>query len=154
MRIASLVTVAVLAAAGTAQADTPKALTATAGNKADTVHHLSKAEIDARVNPLSGDLKRCYMAAASHVKGAGHLDVKLTVKRDGSLLAVDVATPGLPAQLARTIDGCVRSTVAHVTFPAKKATNTIVVPFFFQHTAAPNSGPQYSCWDPRGCRTR
>jgi hypothetical protein len=27
------------------------------------------------------------------------------------------------------------------------------VPFFYQHTAAPNAGPQLSCWDPKGCKT-
>jgi hypothetical protein len=146
--------VIVLATASAASADTPKALTATAGNKADAVHHLTKAEIDARVTPVSANIKRCYMTSTASVKGAGHLDVKLTVRRDGSLHAVDVATPGLPAQLARTVDGCVRRAVAGMTFPAKKAFNTVVVPFFFQHTDAPNSGPQHSCWDPKGCRTR
>lgn len=151
MRIA-LAATALLVAAGIAHADAPKALTATAGNKADTVHHLTKAEIDARVNPVSADIKRCYLSSAANVKGAGKLDVKLTVRRDGSLHAVEVATPGLPAQLAHTVDGCVRGAVASVTFPAKKAFNTIVVPFFFQHTAAPDSGPQHSCWDAKGCR--
>jgi hypothetical protein len=156
MRIALPALALVLAAAttGSATADTPKALTASAGGKPDAVHHLSKAEIDARVTPVSANIKRCYLGAAGEVKGAGHLDVKLTVHRNGSLHAIDVATPGLPAHAARSIDSCVRAAVANLQFPAKKAFNTIVVPFFFQHTAAPNSGPQESCWDARGCRTR
>ncbi|MCW5803678.1 MAG: hypothetical protein KIT31_14945 [Deltaproteobacteria bacterium] len=143
-----------LAVTGVAHADTPKALTVSAGGKPDTAHHLSKVEIDARVSSVSPELRRCYLASATDVKGAGHLEVKLTVQRSGALRAVEVATPGVPVQLARAIDGCVRAAVAGLQFPAKKATNTIVVPFFFQHTAAPNSGPQESCWDPRGCRTR
>jgi len=34
----------------------------------------------------------------------------------------------------------------------RKAQTIAVVPYFYQRTAAPNSGPQYSCWDPKGCR--
>ena len=36
----------------------------------------------------------------------------------------------------------------------RKTFTTATIPYFFQRTAAPNAGPQLSCWDPKGCRTR
>ena len=61
----------------------------------------------------------------------------------------------VPAELAvdtaRQVAACVRGVVAPLRFPTKKSFNTIVVPFYFQHTTAPGAGPQLSCWDARGC---
>jgi hypothetical protein len=45
----------------------------------------------------------------------------------------------------------VRHAVEAVTFPARRTYTTATVPYFFQRTAAPNAGPQESCWNERGC---
>jgi len=115
---------------------------------------LGVSEVNDVVKPLSADLERCYLDNAADVKGAGKLDVKLGIFRKGTIFSVDVATPGLPAKLAKKVEACVKKTVANakLTFPARKADTTIVIPFLFQKTNAPNSGPYESCWDPRGCR--
>lgn len=112
---------------------------------------LSVGEIDAQVKPVSAEIGRCYLDAAAHVRGAGKLVVQLEIHRTGSVDGVTVSTPGLPAKLARQIETCVRGAVEPLAFPARKRPTTAVVPYFFQHTAAPNSGPQLSCWNPKGC---
>ena len=115
---------------------------------------LGVSEVNDVVKPLSADLERCYLDNAADAKGAGKLDVKLGIFRKGTIFSVDVATPGLPAKLAKKVEACVKKTVANakLAFPARKADTTIVIPFLFQKTNAPNSGPYESCWDPRGCR--
>lgn len=155
MRIAPILVT--LMVAGTAHADVKqpvvqKAITASAAGKPDDAHTLSRTEIDARMKPLSAQLQRCYLEVASDVRGAGKLDVTLTVHRNGQLWSVETSLPGLSASTAKKVDACVKTVVAGTTFPTKKSFTTVVVPFLFQHTAAPNSGPQMSCWDPNGCR--
>ena len=44
-----------------------------------------------------------------------------------------------------------KALVSELTFPARRSPTTAVIPYFYQHTAAPNAGPQLSCWDPKGC---
>jgi hypothetical protein len=45
----------------------------------------------------------------------------------------------------------VRASLDTLRFPQRRAETTAVIPYFFQHTWAPNSGPQESCWSPKGC---
>jgi hypothetical protein len=91
------------------------------------------------------------MDRTAEVRGAGHLDLVLEVSRHGLLEKVEVKTPGLATKLNKGISDCVHSALYDVTFPTAKTWTTATVPYFFQHTAAPNSGPQLSCWDPNGC---
>jgi len=145
MNTTALALVATIAfAAGTAHADhiAPPA--------AEQPRTLARYEIDDVVKTVSSDLSRCYLDVAGDLKGAGHLDIKLGIFRKGTVYSVEVATPGVPAKLAKKIDTCVRATVANLKFPARKADTTVVIPYFFQKTAA-NAGPYESCWNPRGC---
>lgn len=138
MRLA-LAVLAVLAA--TAAADPkPRALTA--------------ADVSTQLAPFADQIEHCYLDRTADVRGAGQLEIVLTVTRHGSVESLDVKTPGLAVKLAKQIDGCIRETIQGVAFPARKTFTTATVPFFFQRTAAPNAGPQPSCWDPKGCRTR
>jgi len=115
---------------------------------------LSAEDVQATLKPVTVEIERCYMERTPDVRGAGRMELVLTVSRHGVLEHLDVKTPGLATKLAKDIDGCVRTTVATVAFPARKMFTTATVPYFFQRTAAPNSGPQLSCWDPKGCHNK
>ena len=160
MRISSsLVAVLLVASTGAAHAEQKpvmqKALTATAGKaRTDVTHTLGLDEVTDGVKLVSPSIERCYLDTAGDVKGAGHLDVTLVIHRNGRVQQIDVKTPGLAKASAQKIEGCVKSLVSPLKFPERKAFTTAVVPYFFQNTAAPNSGPQYSCWNPNGCKTR
>ncbi|MEO8551032.1 MAG: hypothetical protein ABI678_13695 [Kofleriaceae bacterium] len=113
---------------------------------------LSARDVEAKLAPVSAQIESCYLERTAEVHGAGHLDLVLTVSRHGILENLAVKTPGLSSKLAKQIDGCIRDTIAQVSFPAKRVTTTATVPYFFQRTAAPNAGPQLSCWNASGCR--
>lgn len=113
---------------------------------------LEATDVAAQMKPYGETINRCYLDVAGDVKGAGKLEITLSIQRTGKLESIDVATPGLPARLAKRIATCVKTAVEDTSFPARKARTTAIVPYFYQHTAAPNSGPQLSCWNPRGCR--
>lgn len=113
---------------------------------------LSQADIDAQVKPVSAEISKCYLDAAA--QGGGQLKVQLAIHRRGTLDAVTVTAPGVPAKIARKIEACVRGVVEPLEFPARRTSTTAVLPFFFQRTAAPNAGPQQSCWSSRGCPGR
>jgi hypothetical protein len=112
---------------------------------------LDASEIHAQLKPFAGAIEHCYVDRTTAMYGAGHLELVLDVSRYGIVERVEINTPGLPAKLAKDIGGCIRAAIAPVSFPVKRTTTTITVPYFFQRTAAPNAGPQLSCWNPRGC---
>ena len=120
---------------------------------AETSRHLTQSEIVALIKPHAETISRCYLDHASDIRGAGELKLEFAVHRTGALDGLVVHTPKLPAKLATKIDSCVREAIATVKFPARRNSTTAVVPYFFQHTAARNSGPQESCWNPRGCKS-
>jgi hypothetical protein len=118
--------------------------------------HLAPAEltaqdVTAQLRPVADEIEHCYMDRTADVRGAGHLELVLTVSRQGVLEHVDVNTPGLAPKIAKDIAGCIRAAVTTISFPARKVFTTATVPYFFQRTAAPGSGPQLSCWNPNGC---
>lgn len=113
---------------------------------------LSHAEIEAEVQPHAPAIARCYLGATGDVRGAGQLELRLDIHRIGVVDAIAVHTPGLSSRQARQIERCVRRVVADVSFPPRRTSTTATVPFFYQRTAAPDAGPQPSCWNPRGCR--
>ncbi len=115
---------------------------------------LTPGDVTAQLAPFADRIEHCYLDRTTEIRGAGQLELVLTVTRHGSVEAIDVRTPGLAAKLAKQIDGCIRETIESVAFPARKTFTTAAVPYFFQRTAAPNAGPQLSCWDPKGCRAR
>jgi len=112
---------------------------------------LSTSDVTTQLAPFAQDIEHCYLDRTAEIRGAGQLEIILTVTRHGSVESLAVKTPGLSVKLARQIDGCVRHAVEPVTFPARRTYTTATVPYFFQRTAAPNAGPQQSCWNERGC---
>jgi hypothetical protein len=138
MRISSAI-VAVAALASPAFADEP-ALTST--------------EVQAELRPAGDEIEHCYTDRTPGMRGAGHLDLVMTVSRIGIVERLEIKTPGLSARVAKDIASCVRSAVATISFPMRKAWTTATVPYFFQRTYAPNAGPQLSCWNPNGCHVK
>jgi hypothetical protein len=148
MRSSWLSIVVLVASAGVAQAEFRSSATER-GRAAEQA--LSQADIDAQVKPVSAEISKCYLDAAAQ---GGQLKVQLAIHRRGTLDTVTVAAPGVPAKIARKIEACVRGVVEPLEFPARRTSTTAVLPFFFQRTAAPNAGPQQSCWSSRGCPGR
>jgi hypothetical protein len=114
---------------------------------------LEPQEIAASVHPLRADIERCYLDNAGEVKSTGKLEITIVIARDGFVLSSSTATPGVPAKAAKAIDACVQPLIKAVMFPVRRNDTTGVVPFIFQRTESPGSGPQLSCWDPKGCHT-
>lgn len=112
---------------------------------------LSAAEVTAQLAPVSAEIEHCYLDRTPELRGAGKLALVLTVSRRGELEALVIETPGVPARVAKQIDGCIRKLVEPVSFPARKTFTTATVPYFFQRTLAANAGPQLSCWSASGC---
>jgi hypothetical protein len=112
---------------------------------------LSAQDVTAQLRPVADEIEHCYMDRTTDVRGAGHLELVLSVSRHGVVEHVDVNTPGLATKLAKDVAGCIRTAVTSVSFPARRVFTTATVPYFFQHTAAPGAGPQLSCWNPNGC---
>ncbi len=112
---------------------------------------LTVDEVQAHVQPYLEQIEKCYVAAAGDVRGAGHLDLAFTIRWDGTIAQLSSDTPGLSAPTWKRIDGCIHAAVGTLRFPQRRADTTAVVPYYFQRTWAPNSGPQESCWSPKGC---
>ncbi len=112
---------------------------------------LEASEVAAEVRPYAPDIERCYLDRLGDVRRAGKLDVMFVIGRDGYVVSLAAAAPGLPARTVRPVTACIREAVDPIHFPARRSDTTAIVPYYFQHTNAPGGGPQLSCWDPRGC---
>jgi len=115
---------------------------------------LSAQDVQHQLGPVSAQIESCYLERTADVRGAGHLDLVLTVSRHGILENLAVKTPGLAPKIQKQIDNCIRETVEKVSFPAKRTQTTATVPYYFQHTYAPNAGPQLSCFSAAGCHAK
>jgi hypothetical protein len=112
---------------------------------------LEAREVAAEVRPYAADIERCYLDRLDDVRRAGRLDLTFVIGRDGHIVSLHTAAPGLPARTVERMSACIREAVEVVQFPARRNDTTAIVPYLFQHTNAPGSGPQLSCWDPKGC---
>ena len=112
--------------------------------------YLTTSDVASVVGDRAADIERCYLDATGARRG-GKLDVMFTIARNGSVLSVDTAAPGLPVVAAHRMHTCIRTAIEGLAFPARRNDTTAIVPYYFQRTDAPNAGPQLSCWNPRGC---
>src|SRR5262245_31024163 len=115
---------------------------------------LSAGEVAAEVRPYAPEIERCYLERLADVHRAGHLDLTFVIGRDGYVVSVTAAASSLPTRTAHRVESCIREAVAALHFPARRGDTTAIVPYYFQYTDAPDGGPQLSCWDPKGCKTR
>ncbi len=135
----------------------PRALPELAKPKLSPSKSLAATEVAEQMRFYTTDINKCYLDTAGpgqrgYAATAGHLEIKLSIHRTGKLDAIDISTPGLSKAAARKIASCVKAVVDGTEFPERKAPTVAIVPYFYQHTTAPGSGPQLSCWNPRGCR--
>ena len=120
---------------------------------ADTKADLGPNDVREHLKGADAAIASCYLGTVGERAGAGKLDITLTIHRKGIVDHIDVNAPGLPAKLVTKIDACVRTALEGVTFPTRRLGTKAVVPYFWQKTAAPDAGPQESCWDAKGCKT-
>ena len=149
-----IIVAAVVLASGTAHADAKRPLATLVKIDAPKSKSLEANEVQDLMKAANMDIGRCYLDAAGDVRGAGRLEIKLGIHRTGSVESIAVSTPKLAPKAAKQIDTCVRAIVKDMSFPARRAPTTAVIPYFYQRTAAPGAGPQHSCWNPKGCPTK
>jgi len=99
------------------------------------------------------EIEHCYIDALGAARRGGRLDLMFVIARDGHVVSLDSAAPGVPVVAAHHLHECLRTAVEALQFPARRNDTTAVVPYYFQRTDAPNAGPQLSCWNPRGCKS-
>jgi hypothetical protein len=112
---------------------------------------LTAGEITTHVAPHASEIERCYLDRLGDARRGGHLDLTLVITRDGGVLSLKAAASGLPVKTARKVEACIREIVETMQFPARRNDTTAVVPYVFQKTDAPGTGPLLSCWNPKGC---
>jgi hypothetical protein len=116
---------------------------------------LTAAEIERYAAPYLPEIKQCYLAHARPARTAtGNLALRLVVFRNGTVIESTVDAPGVTGKRLRELDHCVRAKVATWHFPMRKYSTTAILPYYFLKLDLPGTGPQPSCWNPRGCKTR
>lgn len=109
---------------------------------------LSTHDITASVAPHAAEIEHCYVAQLAANAPGGTLDLTMVIGRDGQLISLAAAAPGLGRQATHKLEACVRAAVGDVEFPARRNDTTAVVPYLFHR--AP-SMPILSCWSAKGC---
>jgi hypothetical protein len=112
---------------------------------------LDAGDVTSRVAPHAAELERCYLTHISDARDAGHLDVLFEIGRDGHVRSIATAAGGLSPAATRQVTSCIQAIARSVQFPTRRNDTTVVLPYYFQKTEAPNAGPQLSCWSPQGC---
>jgi len=124
------------------------------GRAPRTDRFLEAREVAAEVRPYAAEIERCYLDRLDDVHRAGRLDLTFVIGRDGHIVSLHTAAPGLPSRTVERMAACIREALEVVHFPERRNDTTAIVPYLFQHTNAPGGGPQLNCWDPKGCHMR
>jgi hypothetical protein len=97
-------------------------------------------------------IRTCYFEHGRTARGAtGELALKLVVHRGGHIHDVTVDAPGVTGKALRKLEACIRLQVLGWHFPVRRDFTTAILPYYFLYLDIPGAGPQYSCWNPRGC---
>lgn len=112
---------------------------------------LEAADVTAEISSQRDAIERCYLAHVRAPHQAGQLDVLFEIGRDGRVRSVATAAPALTPYSAPTVTRCIRAIASTIQFPVRRNDTTVVLPYLFQATTAPDAGPQLSCWNPKGC---
>jgi hypothetical protein len=97
-------------------------------------------------------IKACYLEHGRKAKRAtGELALRLVVHRAGHIHDVEVDAPGVTGMHKRKLETCIRLQVVGWRFPVRRDFTTAILPYYFLYLDVPAAGPQYSCWNPRGC---
>jgi hypothetical protein len=134
-------------------------LTATAGERTRGIkvddtdsRTLSADDIERYAATYYPAIRACYFEHGRASPAAtGELALKLVVHRSGYVRDVSLDAPGVRGRQLRKLESCVRQQVLAWHFPVRRDFTTAILPFYFLYLDLPNAGPQYSCWNPRGC---
>ena len=97
-------------------------------------------------------IRACYFEHGRVARGAtGELALRLVVHRGGHIHDVAVDAPGVTGKQLRKLEACIRLQVLGWHFPVRRDFTTAILPYYFLYLDIPGAGPQYSCWNPRGC---
>lgn len=100
-------------------------------------------------------IKACYFEHGRKSRDAtGELALKLIVHRGGHIHDVAIEAPGVTGKHMRKLEACIRLHVLGWHFPVRRDFTTAILPYYFLYLDVPGAGPQYSCWNPRGCPTK
>ncbi len=144
----SVIAAAVLLVSGAWSVDPsrrPRALT-------DEERGLTVKEIAHHSDVYRPEIRACYAAWAQGPRASGKLELSGTVLRNGNVIELVIRAPGVTGTDRAMLDQCVRQSVDKWHFPARLDPTQFVIPYYFQKLGGP--GPQYSCWNPHGCRTK
>ena len=146
----ALITAATLFISATALADEP---TETGRTRDDVdTRSLTAEQVQHYAASYYPMIRACYFEHGRAAKGAtGELAVTLVVHRGGHIHDVKVDAPGVVGKHLRRLENCIRMQVLGWHFPVRRDFTTAILPYYFLYLDIPGTGPQYSCWNPRGC---
>jgi hypothetical protein len=139
-----------LSSVAVASADEPQSTT-----QRQEARTLSAEEVSAYAAPYYPRVRACYFRYGLHARGStGEMSIKLVVRRDGYVRDVVIDAPGVRGRALRQLDTCIRLEALGWHFPVRRDLTTAILPYHFLYLNLPGAGPHYSCWNPRGCRSR
>jgi hypothetical protein len=97
-------------------------------------------------------IRACYVEQTRGVLAAsGRLELRATVLSNGNVIALTTDAPGVTGERLAKLTECIQTEVDTWHFPVRRDATMIVLPYYFQRLVIPGAGPQFSCWNPRGC---
>jgi hypothetical protein len=115
---------------------------------------LTKEEVQRYTAVYFPEIRSCYVVHGHGAKHAtGELSVRIVVRPSGNIHEVTIAAPGVVGARLRGLTRCIHSQVDTWRFPVRRYFTTATLPYYFMHHDIAGTGPQPSCWNPRGCRS-
>jgi hypothetical protein len=103
---------------------------------------MSAQEVERYAMPYLQRVSRCYKQHALPVKKAtGELRLYVVIARSGNVVYSEIGAPGVPILRKLGLDRCLRNEMKTWRFPVHAGFTNAVLPYFFQRTYAPASGP-------------
>jgi len=113
---------------------------------------LTAEQIQRYARPYYPGIRACYFEFGRRSRTAtGELKLQIVVHRSGFIHEFSLDAPGVRGVHFRKLEDCVRLQVIGWHFPVRRDFTTAILPYYFMQLNLPGAGPQYSCWNPRGC---
>ena len=111
---------------------------------------LDAGDIAAEVHRYGSDIERCYLEQLEDVRRAGRLDLTFVIGRDGRVVSLAAAAPGLPARAVHKVESCIREAVDALHFPGRRAETTAIVPYLLPVHRRAGRRPAAQLLEPQG----
>jgi hypothetical protein len=122
---------------------------------AEEDRQLSAQELQRYAAVYYAPIRACYLQHGRVAKGStGELALELVVHRDGYVHEAKIVAPGVKGKQLKKLDACIQEQILEWHFPIRRDFTTAVLPYYFMYVDIPQAGPQYSCWNPKGCPTK